>query len=329
MGEMVIERFVDPYTKEPLERDERGNLFRMDGDGRVVYANRDGCNDFVHPDTDLAKERGFYDDKYSGIESERLTLHSISRPWVDSIYPHTRFLLESLGDLTGKKILLLGNGSSFKEFYLLSLGASIIYSDLSIEVVARMRSKFKRADFAGTWDDSIEFHAIDALHLPFPDGTFDIIYGWGFVHHMEDLDQFLTEVKRCLKENGRCRFVDDAYSPLWQFMKRTVLRPVQILFHRKYGVSPEDQRATMRGGYRYEEIVGLKERYGFRDIIFIRKSFFMRIFWRAYSKVFGGDRRSMGRVKPIIRLLNSLDGFLERTAWMRNNSIFLVWGFDT
>jgi SAM-dependent methyltransferase len=325
---MIIEQFVDPYTKEPLERDGDGNLFRREGDGRVVYSSHDGCNDFVHPDAELAEERGFYDEKYAEMESERLTLHSISRPWIESIYPISMTLLESLGDLTGKKILLLGNGSSFKEFYLLSFGARVVYSDLSIEVAKQMKSKFQKADFAGRWGDSIEFHAVDALHLPFPDGTFDIIYGWGFVHHMEDLDQFMSEVKRCLKENGRCRFVDDAYSPTWQFMKRTVLRPVQILFHRRYGVSPEDQRATMRGGYRHEEIARMKERYGFKDMIFIRKSFFMRIFWRAYSKVFGGNRRSMGRVKPIIRLLNGLDGILEGTGWMKNNSIFLVWGFD-
>lgn len=122
--------------------------------------------------------------------------------------PWRRTLLESIGDLSGKKILLLGNGDSSKEIYFLLLEAKVVFSDFSIEAVRRKKQEVELADFHWNGAADIEFHAIDALHLPFPDNTFEIIYGFAFVHHLDDLDQYFKELHRVLKPSGICRFID-------------------------------------------------------------------------------------------------------------------------
>jgi SAM-dependent methyltransferase len=42
----------------------------------------------------------------------------------------------------------------------------------------------------------------DAEALPFPDGTFDIVYSWGVLHHSPDTVTAVREVHRVLKPGG-------------------------------------------------------------------------------------------------------------------------------
>ena len=89
-----------------------------------------------------------------------------------------------------------------------------------------MKNEFNFSEISHSGSNAIEFHAVNALHLPFPDGSFDIVYGSAFVHHLDDVDLFFSEGYRCLKKNGVCRFFDQADAPLWSVLKRTVLRPL-------------------------------------------------------------------------------------------------------
>ena len=132
------------------------------------------------------------------------------------------------GEIGDKKILLVGNGESYDEFYFLMLGAKIVLTDLSIEAVKHMRKEFAASNLYEAYCDKIEFHAVDASNLPFQDGEFDIIYGSAFTHHLEHLDPFISEVCRCLKIGGICRFIDEADSPLWRsLLKGTILIPIK------------------------------------------------------------------------------------------------------
>lgn len=319
--------YVDPYTKQQLHQCENGDLLCEDGKDRIVYPDYDGTYDFVHPRLNLAEERDYYDSQYSTQRMESLKLSQVRAPWYNSIMPEHHLLLESMGDLTGKKVLLLGNGTSFKELFFTQLGADVVYTDLSIEAVKQIKGWFLHSEFACSGRGSIEFHAVDALHLPFPDDTFDIIYGCAFVHHIEDLDSFLLEIKRCLKTGGKCRFLDDAYSPLWQWMKRLPLKALQAYSHRKGGISPEDQRATERGGYTIEEIEQVMARTGFTEMMFIRVSFFLRLFRRGSGKLFGYSRRTFRLTRPFMIVLRGTDTLLGKIWPMKNNLINLVWGF--
>lgn len=81
-----------------------------------------------------------------------------------------------------------------------------------------------------------------------------------------------------------CRFLDGAVSPLWQTAKRTVLHPLQLWSHRKWGISPEDVLATQKGGFTEGEMEAIREKFGFGSLYFRRIAFFDYLLWRARVK---------------------------------------------
>jgi ubiquinone/menaquinone biosynthesis C-methylase UbiE len=322
-----MSRFVDPYTKQELEQDSDGNLYSEEGGRKTIYLNYDGCYDFADPKTDEPGERRFYDSRYEEADLPGVDLDKIRFAWYDETRPENGALLKSLGDLRGKRVLLLGNGTDTKELHLLELGAEVVYTDISIQAVRHVRQVFSKSDLKEQGHDSIEFHAADAMHLPFPENSFDVIYGFAFVHHVPDFDQFFSEVRRCLKPGGICRFLDGAYSPIWQFTKSTVLRSLQSYTHKKRGISPEDLKATKRGGYREEEVAEWMERFGFKELLFVRVSFFLWLTRRGLGKLFGFKPKVFRRAKPFLLAMKGLDTLGDRTGILRSNLIALVWGF--
>ena len=324
---MVIDKYVDPYTKHTLDKDAKGNLYCRQEKQDIAYVSYNGSYDFVRSKNNCAKEKEHYNRKYKhSIPEKKLGLKDICEQWYDKSLPHNLILLNSLGDLSGKRILLLGNGTSSKELYFLHQGANIVYTDISIDAALFMKNLFSYSELRESGYVNIEFHAVDALHLPFPDASFDIIYGYAFVHHIEDLDQLFSEVSRCLKQDGICRFFDDADSPIWQLMKNTLLRPLQLYSHRKTGISPADLRATQKGGYRKDEIIQLRQKFGFKKSIYKRVSFFNRLFNRGIMKLLGGNDYLIRKGTPIVLCI---DNYLaQKSSLMRRNLIYLVWGFD-
>ncbi len=319
--------FVDPYTKERLKLDTDGNPYFETGSGRVTYHSYDGVIDFTRPADASLAEQSYYDKQYSQLEPLHITLEEVRYHWFDDTRPENRLLLESLGDVSGKRVLLLGNGTSVMELYLLVLGADVIFTDFSLAAVRFMRRNFLVSRLRSEGYDRIQFHAVDALHLPFPDSSIDVVYGCAFAHHIEHLDRLLAEVKRCLRPGGICRFMDGAYSPLWQFTKGTFLRPLQLYVHKKRGISPADVRATRRGGYRREELAKLGEDVGMRDLVYIRTSFFLYIARRGLGKLIGWDRSLFRRARPVLLFAKWLDRVFARLSIFRENRITLIWGF--
>jgi len=315
----VVDKYVDPRTKETLINGEKGNLYKPGAPQCIAYENQDGIYDFI-AGRDDSKEREHYDAKYKRDWFKPLSVEDCRMVW--HTWPGFEELHVSMGDISGKKILLLGNGTSAKEFYFLHQGAKCVYTDLSVEAVKYMKAMFGESEFKHSGFDNIEFHAVDGCQMPFPDESFDIVYGCSFVHHIEDIDRLFSEVARCLKPGGICRFLDHAYSPLWQRIKNTVLKPVQLYTHRKHGISPADVAATKKGGYKHEELKRIEEAYGFTDMLYLRVAFFEHLLQRGTSKLGG---RCLRRLKPLTRVL---DTFLDKVvSLVQKHGIVLVWGF--
>lgn len=323
---MIIEQFVDPKVKAALGKDEKGNLFYHDGKQCHVYRNYDGIYDFVCGG-ESAKEKSHYDTKYAKTRLGPLSLEDVSKEWFDTSSPENLILLQSLGNLRNKKVLLLGNGTSFKELYFYCLGADVVYTDLSIEAVKYVKNLFYESKLREINRGSIEFYAIDSFFMPFPDESFDIVYGYAFVHHIENLNPFFVEINRCLKRNGICRFLDDAYSPLWVFIKNSVLKPLQRYSHKKAGISPADLVATKKGGYKKEELHQIMLDFRFEEIIFDRISFFLYLWKRGVTKLLGKNNSLIFRKGTPV--MTKLDKFItKRTHLMERNLLRLIWGFD-
>lgn len=319
MSSFVVSRYVNPRDKIPLTKDSDGNLCEVNAPNRIVYENDNKTYDFVSKSL-ASQERKHFDDLYAGNTFKPLSIEVCRRAWKEE--PGFEKLLLSMGNISGKKILLLGNGVSLKELYFLYLGAKCVYTDLSVEAVKRVKVIFDKSEMKERGFDQIEFHAVDACQLPFPDDSFDIIYGCVFVHHISDLDKLFSEISRCLKPGGICRFMDHAYSPLWQFLKSSVLKPLQIYSHRKHGISPADLVATRRGGYTRREIERIQKACRFREMLYLREAFFEYVLQRGTLKLGG---RFLRKLKPLMRVM---DIILDKTVRLvQKYGIVLVWGF--
>jgi SAM-dependent methyltransferase len=211
--------------------------------------------------------------------------------------------------------------------YFVYLGALVVYTDLSFETVKSVRDVFSRSDLNRPGTGAIEFHAVDAMHLPFPSCSFDIIYGSAFVHHLEDTGPFFSEVHRCLRPNGFCRFFDQADSPLWDWLKRTVLRPAQLYSHWRYPRSPEDLNADSRGGFNKESLTRAMREHNFKELFFVRDWFLHAIVWRHFGKAVGWKTDAMRKAAILFRITKGFDNLFSGTTCMRQNRLMLIWGF--
>ena len=115
----------------------------------------------------------------------------------------------------------------------------------------------------------VKFSVVDALNLPLPNESVDLVYGYAFVHHLENLSKFFSEIQRVLKKEGEGIFMDDAYSPFWHFVKSTLLKPLQQYSHRRHGISPEDLRATKEGGFKRKVLAKWLDKYNLELITFL------------------------------------------------------------
>jgi SAM-dependent methyltransferase len=305
-----------------LEDDSVGSRCRRCG---WIAGTPDGILDFV-PAATRAGEREYYENEYAGLRNRAGTadVRLLAGRWNDPRAITDRLVWTRLGPLQGKRILLLGNGTSDKELYFLTQDPDLlIYSDLSPAAVRGIRARYDLSDYRG----AVCFAAIDALELPLFDESVDLIYGYAFVHHLPSLDRFFAEAARVLQPGGRCVFMDDAHAPLWQGSKQTWLRPLMRYTHRRNPISPEDLRFTLGGGFREPDLAFRIRQVG-GEPWFYRESFLYYFWTRAAERLFPRRLAMLGRSRRVAKRLISLDGRLERFRLVQKNLIRLVWGFD-
>jgi ubiquinone/menaquinone biosynthesis C-methylase UbiE len=285
----------------------------------------EGVLDFVRSQH-VNDERAFYDGVYQADQpgAKKRPVRSVDTEWRNVWAPQNRLVLEALGNINGKRVLLLGNGHSTKEIYLLTQHpVGLIYSDLSPHAVANIRDQFDLSDYA----DRVAFAAIDAHELPLADESVDIVYGYAMVHHLPDIERFFAEVMRVLAPAGRCVFMDDAYAPLWHYAKQTVLRPLMKYSHKKSGISPEDYRFSMSGGFREKSLSKLIREIGGQP--WFRRTAFLQYIWNRGSEKLLGRRACRATGNPAIaHTLRAVDDVFARLPFINKNLIRLVWGFD-
>lgn len=318
----MVNVFVHPVTKEPLIADEHGCLWCRDNQDVVVVRPSDGCYDFANL-YQSGGDRAYYDSHYHhGAADPRsvLGVDRLKKSWEQDT--SFKLLRDMVGDVRERRVLLLGNGVSVKELYFVFEGADVFYTDVSLEAVRAVKCQYQVSGLPVSGAGAIQFHAVDALHLPFEDQAFDIIYGCAFVHHIEDLSTLFGEVHRCLKRGGKCIFLDDAYSPVWQCAKATILWPLRTFSQWRSGISPEDKLATQKGGYRVGELQDILKQHGFRHLIYRRTMFFEHLMHRGATKML--SKRLGQAFVPIGRFI---DRRVVGPRWVERHGRLLVWGY--
>lgn len=287
------------------------------------YLSSRGILDFVNDDENLNKERSHYNKAYDKqqISSDK-RVEDLENLWTNPWKPQDQIILDSLGDLRDKRVLLLGNGHSTKEMYLLTMKPQVlVYSDLSSNAVANIRDEFNFPTSA----NSIIFVAIDAQQLPFPDENIDVIYGYAVVHHLPDLPRFFSEVTRVLSKGGYSVFMDDAYAPIWHYSKQTFLRPLMKYSHKKSGISPEDYRFSMSGGFREKRLSEQIKLAG--GVPWFKRTAFLQYLWsRGVDKILPKRIHHIAKNRSLAVVLTKIDSICAKLPLVKLNLIRLVWG---
>ena len=152
----------------------------------------------------IAEERMFHDRQartrraYFEDRPERLLVEEKAyldhEPWI-------RPALAKLGDLRGRRVLDFGCGHGMAAVVLAKRGARVIAFDLSGGYLREARAR-ARANCA-----SVDFAQADGEWLPFPDETFDCIWGNAILHHL-DMWRAGLELRRVLKPGGVAVFCE-------------------------------------------------------------------------------------------------------------------------
>ena len=124
-------------------------------------------------------------------------------------------MLRMWGDVSGLSVLDYGCGSGQLGIYLAMLGAKVNGFDLSqqgIDVANWAASRYGLV---------CSFKALDAEELDYPDQCFDLVVGFGVLHHVIKYSRSAYHLARVLKPGGRAVFHETLWdNPLINFVRR-------------------------------------------------------------------------------------------------------------
>jgi len=138
-----------------------------------------------------------------------------------------RLFVEHGGLRPGVRALELGCGTAVFLEKVAASGARLTGIDLSADLLARARARLTGAANVGLVRGNAEA-------MPFPAGSFDVVYGSSILHHLS-LERSLAEALRLLRPGGAVVFAEpNILNPQVTLMFRVgFLKP-------RYGVSPDE-----------------------------------------------------------------------------------------
>jgi len=101
----------------------------------------------------------------------------------------------------GLKVLEIGVGLGADHQRFAEAGADLYGIDLTPRAVEHTTRRLVAFELRSTLAIG------DAESLPFADGTFDIVYSWGVLHHSPDTPKAFREVRRVLKPGAEARIM--------------------------------------------------------------------------------------------------------------------------
>ena len=106
-----------------------------------------------------------------------------------------RRMLDLLGDVSGKRVLVYGCGFDPGATWFAKRGAQVTAIDISPESIQDQQI------LVDAYRVPMCLRVADAMHTPFPDASFDLVYGNAILHHL-DSEGCAQEIARLLVPGG-------------------------------------------------------------------------------------------------------------------------------
>jgi ubiquinone/menaquinone biosynthesis C-methylase UbiE len=149
------------------------------------YWNAQSC------DTQVARSEKFTRAYFDEIEAFRY----YDQPFIHSFAQFTRY--------HGKRVLEVGFGAGTDFIQWVRAGATVSGIDLTDEALANVRHRI--AQYALPQPEHLATG--DAENLPFADGSFDLGYSFGVLHHSPNTEKALSELVRVIRPGGELKIM--------------------------------------------------------------------------------------------------------------------------
>ena len=153
-------------------------------------------------DDRIEREKSFHNSRFSTEPSRSNVLvsrmFSITKEALNATYARIK------AGAPGKRVLEYGCGQGEASLIIAKKynPKSVVGIDISDVAVDQARSEAAVLEL-----DNVSFEVMNAEERDFPDDEFDLVCGFGILHHL-DLDIALRELVRVLKPDGSCVFLE-------------------------------------------------------------------------------------------------------------------------
>ncbi len=142
--------------------------------------------------------------------------------WRYELQPHILEIISRI-DWRGKRVLEIGSGVGTDARNIIGRGG--VYTGINVdrgstEATSQALRVFSLAGAA---------LQCDATSLDFPDSTFDVVYSFGVLHHIPEVEKAVAEIRRVLKPGGELLVM--------LYNRASINYVVEIMFMRKLGLS--------------------------------------------------------------------------------------------
>lgn len=147
----------------------------------------------------------------------------------------------------GKRVLEIGSGTGVQLDRLSGLASELVGLDL--------------AD--GTYATQADARVVvyDGHHIPFPDGSFDLVFSSNVLEHIAHRESFQAEIARVLAPDGRCIHVLPTHHwKFWTMAMTIVLIPATLATRAALTVRDRKWHLPKSGGQLLDLVIG--ERHG-------------------------------------------------------------------
>jgi len=198
------------------------------------------------------------------------------------------YLVRSLGDLAGKRVLEIGCGTGIVSVILAKRGAQHVEAfDISMKSVELAAKRAKANDVA----DQIHFQAMSVYEMDYPENSFDLIVGLNVLHHIK-IEDVVDKIYNSLKPGGSAYFLEPFGNALWLERLRLLI-PVRV---------------------REEDKSHYQEKLKYKDV----ETFRLR-----FDKVECTEFHLFSRLDRVVKSRNLLNGLGKMDEWLLASLPFL------